>query len=212
MEKNKSISCICPISIFGPVEKFVFLSQADVLIELEENFQKRSMRNRTKILSANGPLLLSIPLKKGKTKSKIIDVVISYDENWVKDYLEGIKSSYASAPYFEYYFDSVASIISERKNKLIDLFNSSFAFLQKQLDFSKVKYTTNYNPSYDKYYDLRKTNGEQYVELEPYQQVFSDRFSFQAELSVLDLLFNLGPEASLILKNSKIKEKIKSKK
>ena len=197
-------SFISPISIFGPVEKFVFLSQQHGLIELQENFQKKSMRNRTVIMTANGVQTLSIPLRRGKTKENIKDVIIAYDENWVKDYIEAMRSAYANSAYFDHYFPRIESIINTKHKFLMDMFYSSFEFLSGALDLNSCSFTEEYVLTYEHIIDLRNSRPEDHVILKEYFQVFSDRFPFTKGMSILDCLFNTGPETDSILKSSTI--------
>lgn len=194
---------ISPISIFGPVELFVLMYHYDSLIEVCETYQKRSIRNRTRILSANGPLLLTVPLEKGKTKTAIKEVRISYGENWIKDYLEGLRSAYANAPYFDYYFPDLEIIIKEKPIFLFDLFESSMSLLKKWIPLKPMAYTSSFQKEYRKSADLRVNKPDTYVKLRSYTQVFSEKFPFTGMLSILDLLFNLGPESTVILADSK---------
>lgn len=203
---SMSKKLISPICIFPSVEFYVLNSRYEVLFEMHENFQKRSMRNRTVILSANGPLTLSIPLQKGKTKSNIKDVLISYEENWIKDYLEGIKSAYANAPFFDFYFYLTEEIINSKPKSLWALFHSCFNLTESLLQLKGHGFTDGFKKYYPNDIDIRNDkNYHDGIVVKSYNQVFEDKFAFTSKLSILDLLFNLGPESSSVLKQSKIK-------
>ncbi len=195
---------ISPISIFGPIEKYVLLSRMNGFIEVHENFQKRSFRNRTLILGTNGILRLSIPLEKGKTNKPIKEVKISYAENWIKDYLEGIRSAYGNSPYFEFYFDQIEQIILAKPLYLFDLFENSFQFITKYIVINQWHYTDKYQKLYNDAIDLRTNNPSLYVNTLVYDQVFGDKYNFTKALSILDLLFNLGPESQRVISKSVI--------
>lgn len=201
---NKPDSVITPISIFGPMEKYALLRRYSGRIEIHEHYQKRTMRNRTLILSANGPLLLTIPLKKGKTRQDITEVHIAYDENWMKGYLQSITSAYANAAYFDFYYPGVKEIILSKPGKLFELFDMSFAFIQKHIAIKDYSYTSSFVHEYANAIDIRKGKTSSYVHIPPYIQVFSDRFAFVNELSILDILFNLGPESNTHLAQAQI--------
>lgn len=196
---------ITSISIFGPVEMYALLARYPSWVEIHENYQKRTRRNRTLILSANGPLMLSIPLVKGKTKQAITQVEISYAEDWTKDYLQGIRSAYGNSAFFEYYFDDIAELIGSRPKMLFELYESSHKIVAAALQLDPVRYTTGFNPYYEEMIDIRNKSAMKWVDTSRYNQVFEHKFGFTKGLSIVDLLFNLGPEALRILKESKIR-------
>ena len=125
------LKAIAPISFFGPIIKYAIIKQCDTKIDIHENYQKRSMRNRTQILAANGILNLSIPLKKGNSQKSIKDVRISYYDNWSREHIMTLKSAYGSSPYFEYYFDRLEKILRTKHEFLFDLFESTHDFCNK---------------------------------------------------------------------------------
>lgn len=190
---------VCPISVFGPTAMFSLYKTHNPVIEAHENYQKRSMRNRTYVLTANGPMNLSIPLRKGKTNTAIREVKISYAENWIKNYLQAIRSAYANAPYFDFYYPAVESIMKKEHNLLFELAQESLEYLLKELSLPRPDISSEYNPDYPGAIDLRKHNVSDYIRLKPYVQVFSDRHRFINGLSILDALFNLGPETNTYL-------------
>jgi len=201
LNKDKAI---VPISVFGPIIKFAVIKQCDTLVEIHENYQKRSMRNRIQILGANGKLNLSIPLEKGKNLKGIKDVKISYDEDWSRNHIMTIKSAYGNAPYFEYYFDKIEKILTNKHTFLYDLYKESFAFCSKVVNVSELESTQGYNSFNTEVIDLRSSKINLTYKIPEYEQVFEDKFGYVSNLSILDAIFNLGPETSLILNNTKI--------
>ena len=201
MKNKKAIS---PISFFGPIIKFAIIKQCETTIEGFENFQKRSMRNRTQILGANGSLLLSVPLKKGKNQSAIKDVKIAYEDDWQRDQVMTIKSAYGSAPYFDYYISDIERIYNSKHLYLIDLFEEQYQWLQKKLDLPDLIYSTTFEKQYSDTIDLRSKSIPLTYEIPKYFQVFEDKFGFTSNLSIIDLIFNLGPESKMILNKTKI--------
>jgi len=190
---------VCPISIFGPAAMFCLYNTHLPIIEKHENYQKRSMRNRTRILSANGPMNLSIPLRKGKTKTPITEVKISYAANWMKDYLQAIRSAYANAPYFDFYFSLVESAIRKEHVLLFDLAQESLFIILNELSLPLPEYTDRYIDNYPECIDLRQYDVTEYVKASTYVQVFSNRYAFVQNLSILDALFNIGPETAIYI-------------
>lgn len=167
-----------------------------VILEAHENYQKRTIRNRTTILNANGPYLLSIPLKKGKTKSLITETEISYDEAWQVQHLKHIKSSYGSAPFYEHYIDDISELIGQSPPTLW-LLNLSILNYLKSIDYCKSwSYSKKYVSSKDIVYQDHRMDIPQTQQIKSYGQVFENKYGFVANLSCLDLIFNLGPEGA----------------
>lgn len=186
------------------------LLQADsILIDRQEHFVKRSYRNRAHILGANGILRLSIPLESGKhQRAAMKDVRISYRQDWQKLHWESLVSAYRRSPYFEYYEDGFRKLYNEPVEHLIEyntqwmMAVASLLKITLPISFTEKYYTTDEFTGKDfrSYFMPHKKNG---LNLPAYPQVFSDRFEFQEDLSVLDVLFNLGPRSTDYLKNIK---------
>ena len=181
-----------------------FYSSEIVFIEIHESFQRHSERNRTKILSANGSILLTVPVKKN-TKYIMKNVEIA-DSIWQKKHLMSIRSAYGSAPYFIYYFDDIKKIIKKKHKFLIDLNNEILSFFKDILNIkTEFRDTDKYVKSYSKKFDDYRTEKINY-NFDVYPQVFGNKF--KSNLSILDLIFNLGPESEIYIKNlSQIKQK-----
>lgn len=204
MNKRKAIS---PISFFGPILKYAILKKCETEIEVHENYQKRSMRNRMQILGANGALNLSVPLEKGKNQKSIKDVKISYDEHWSRSHIMTLKSAYGNAPYFEYYFDKIESILNSKHTFLFDLCQSTMDFCTKTIGLKTCSFTNSYRPFNNNTIDLRTPQKNLSFSIPDYFQVFEEKFGYIENLSILDAIFNLGPETSLILHNTMIETK-----
>lgn len=187
-------TAIIPISYFGPIDYYKMLNMEGVYIEACENYQKRSIRNRASVLGANGPLTLSVPLVKGKTTVPITQVLISYDEDWHLYHLKTLASAYGSAPYYEHYIDEIEKILRLKYEHLFELTRQIYAWLEKIGYLRPVSYTTAYMRAVDKRQDCRQAGWQWADAGGAYCQVFEDRHGFVSGLSILDLLFNLGPE------------------
>lgn len=194
--KEKTV--IVPTSYFGPISYYVLFNKSKLLIEANENYQKRSIRNRCIILSSNGKLNLSVPLQKGKTQKPIQEVKIAYEENWVNNHLTAISSAYGAAPYFQYYFADVKEILERRPEFLLELNNSIIIWLSSKGIINLPVYTESYNKHLEGIIDLRVYIAIS-TELANYPQVFESKYGFTEDLSILDLLFNLGPETRAYL-------------
>jgi arylamine N-acetyltransferase len=188
-----------------PVEYLARLVKAgEALIEREENYLKQSYRNRCYILSAGGKQLLSVPVLLGSVhKTLVKDIRIDYSKRWQQVHLGALTSSYNSSPYYLYYFEIIEKIILVNHKYLLDLNMDLLQAILKILNTDiKVSYTTEFKPVEESKSDFRyrinpKKNSDYPVG--KYLQVFSSTSGFVPGLSVVDLIFNTGPEASLYL-------------
>ena len=186
---------------FPPVEYFSLISRSDeILIEREENYLKQTYRNRCYILSAHGTQVLSIPVYLGSFhKTPIKDIRIDYSKRWKQVHLRAMAASYNSSPYFEFFFENIEKIILKNHDFLLDLnmeiTESVFEILKLK---NTISYTTNFEPVGEIENDLRyriTPKGESHFAVKEYFQVFNKGEGFVPGLSILDLVFNMGPEA-----------------
>ncbi len=191
---------------FLPSQYFFALhAQQGVYVEIHENYQKRSFRNRCIIAGPNGPQLLTIPLRKGKNQQKpITKVEISYDEDWPRKHLSALKTAYQSAPFYEHYIDGLKEILL-KKEPFIFLLNKNLMdwFIYQLADLKSIQYTDTFHKnigSLDKRNTCNPRNYQLWNTLK-YPQVFEDRLGFLPNLSMIDLLFCQGPAAGLMLQD-----------
>lgn len=201
MKKGIFPSCYNP-----PINYFYYLLQhEEIIIDFNENFVKQTFRNRCQILSPNGIQNLSIPLlhvKKRKTTKK---TQIAYVENWQKMHWRSLEAAYRSSPYFEYYEDRFYPVFMERKYEfLYELNLELLLLLLKTIGIeTKITFSENYSKTYENAVDYRAIMTPKQpnsLKFYKYIQVFNDRHEFIPNLSVLDLLFNEGPNAINYLK------------
>jgi len=191
-------SIIQETQIFGPIGIFAhYLNKEEIIVEKHENYQKRSFRNRYDILTANGVLRLTIPLCKGKNnKMPIAEVKIAYDDNWVDIHLQTLRSAYGKSPYFEFYFDDLEKIFAKKHSLLFDFNMECMLFIFSKLKLSKKNSTSNsYLQKYENLVDIRNKKWDDLQDHSSYVQVWEDKFGFTPNLSILDLLFCMGPES-----------------
>ncbi len=193
------------IQYFGDIHYYYEIQKySDIFIEAHEHYIKQTIRNRTYILTANGTMPLIIPVIHQNNKENISQKEICYKEKWHKKHYTAIISAYKNAPYFEYYADDLLRWLINPNEKFLFQFNLNiFKKILSLLDiYINIYYTSEYTSFYTcDYRDYFKKNIHLPRHLKiPYLQVFSDRFSFQENRSILDLIFNLGPHAKNYLK------------
>jgi len=193
-------------SYFPPVQYYSkIVKDENVLIEQYEHYGKQSFRNRCDIYGANGKLTLSVPVIKG-ARLKILtrDIRIEYVEDWRKVHFKGIESAYRKSPFYEYYIDDIEPLFSKKHKYLLDLNNNILEVVNEILEINpSIKMTEDYIKDTEGMDDWRegihpkksRQKEDKSFIATPYTQVFSDKLGFEPNLSVLDLIFNLGPEA-----------------
>ena len=205
---------ILPLTYLGNIFYYVHLIQGKCTIDIHSHYVKQTYTNRCTILSTNGPQDLTIPIIKPKEKTPIKDIRISSHDNWQQLHWRTIHSAYNSTPFFEYFCDDYAPFYEKNWDFLLD-FNLEIQQNTLQLlNFQKIEHTLSdsyIEPSNFITKDLRevinpkKFNVTLYNELNnPYYQVFNSKFSFTPNLSIIDLLFNMGNESRIYLKNISI--------
>lgn len=194
---------IFPIFYLPPVSYFSALNATDFqfLIEKEEHFPKQTNRNRTTIYSPNGPLDLFLPVIKGsKYHTKMKDVKISYDFKWQRLHWLSLESCYRNSAYFEYYEDELVPFYEKKTTFLFDYNLEMLQWIFKQLKKApQLDFTTEYHKDIAPELDFRGKGQFKDPALlpvaKPYYQVFEDRSGFLPNMSIVDLLFNQGPQA-----------------
>jgi hypothetical protein len=197
-------------SYLGPVQYFTkFLVHPVQIIEQYDHYIKQTYRNRCNIMGANGMLPLSIPVLKGQAhKTFVRDIRIDYDKKWQKLHWRRIESAYRHSPFFEFYMDDFSPFYEKRFEFLLD-FNTTL--LEIVLQSLEIDNTTDFSEEFihagtGDHADYREaihpkrdlSSDPLFVPLS-YQQVFTERHGFKANLSIIDLLFNEGPNARLVL-------------
>ena len=186
---------------FPPAEYFSLIKNSEkVLIEQEENYIKQTYRNRCKILTSNGIMVLSVPVMKGNQRNAPVkDIVIDYSKRWQQVHKRAMTFSYNKSPYFHFYFEFIEKILLSNHKFLLDLNNEMLNKCLEILNINKcVSYTSFFEPVKGMDQDFRyrispkKISGYTY---RPYFQVFNYK-RFVPGLSILDLIFNMGPEST----------------
>ena len=183
---------------FPPVAYMAAMMRYDeVLIEAKETFPKQTYRNRMEIMTAEGVRTLSVPVVRSN-HSRTDEVAVDYKERWNVVQWRTLTAAYAASPYFLYYSDDLEALLMARYERQIDLNQAALVWLLKKLEAEvRLALTTDYRPvaenDYRTCFSPKKLMAAE--SFPTYYQVFADRQPFAANLSVLDLLMNLGPEA-----------------
>ena len=186
------------------------LSPSVVYIEACENYQKQSYRNRCRFYAADGVQALSYPIihEGGTHKLPISEIKIDWSTPWLQQHERAIVSAYRTSAYFEYYQDELFAILESRPERLLDLNMDLLRFFIEKTGLSvDLRLTSEYSREVDMT-DLREaihpkrpnTILRNLALEKPYFQVFSRKHGFQSDLSIMDLLFNEGPDSILYLK------------
>jgi hypothetical protein len=208
LAQNKMMKTVwLSTAYLAPVEYYMQLNNAtQVVIEKQENYVKQTYRNRCVIATANGLQTLSIPVVKPDLhKSHTQDIRIADHGNWRHLHWNAIVSAYNSTPFFEYYVDDFYPFYENKPGFLFDFNEQLRELICSLLDiYPDVSYSTHYvlNTKDDEL-DLRETIHPKKASpvncFKPYYQVFEGKYGFRPNLSIIDLLFNMGPEATLYI-------------
>lgn len=202
----------------APVEYYTKLAAGEeVYIELYENYNKQSYRNRCTLVSPTGESALSIPIVKPDSPKAIVkDIRISDHGNWRHLHWNALLSYYNSTPFFEYYQDDFRPFYEKKYEFLLDFNEELRTLICDLIDINPtIKYTDSYIHDFEGS-DFRETIHpkkdwkETSVGFSPvrYYQVFEQRLGFLPNLSIVDLLFNMGPESFLVLNKSIAEDEI----
>ena len=195
---------LLPTAYCPPIAYFAYIAGHDaIVIEQHETFPKQTYRNRTLIMTANGILPLSVPaVRTNGNHTTTAEIGITYAEHWNIQHWRAIESAYNASPYFLYYRDGLEQILLTQHAQLIDLNQQLLQFFLKKL---KIPCAVSYSADYARPdsiaddCDLRQRfspkKKETLFEFPAYEQVFSAKFPFTPDLSIIDLLFNLGPDS-----------------
>jgi hypothetical protein len=202
--KIKSVfsSCYLP-----PVYYYMhFIKAEEAVVDVNEFFVKQTYRNRCTIVGANGLQDLIVPIENRSSKILMKNMRIANVENWQKNHWKTIESAYRKSPFFEYYEQDLYSFYSTKKYDNLVAFNTElFTKINQLLNLKTVfVFSDKYIESSDFVEDYRTEispkNKQLVFNQKQYIQVFGDKLGFQPNLSIIDLLFNEGPNSLNYLK------------
>lgn len=201
--------CVLSTAYLPPIQWFAKIAAYPrVVIEAHENYVKQTYRNRCLIADDKGTLPLVVPAKHGN-HTPIRQVVVSPHGNWPHIHRQALITAYENSPFFEFYADDILPLITSAPTALFD-FNTSLVRkltelldLNTNLEFTAAYYTPDAFPA-DDFRNIISPKTPLTADYsffpEPYYQAFAPRRGFIPNLSVIDLLFNMGPEARPILR------------
>lgn len=206
-------TCLLETAYFPNIQFFSYLATHDhCLLEACEHYQKGSYRNRCHLAGSHGLLRLTVPLKKGKNEQMpITKTNVSYDQNWPLQHWATIQSTYGKAPFFSDYAVFLRPLLENPPGGLFALNQKIIHTLCDLLMLPPPGETSDFQLNYgDEINDYRgvvhpkshRATNDPNFHAPHYPQIFADRIGFQPNLSILDLLFCVGPEAVLYLQQA----------
>lgn len=204
---------------FGPIQWYQKLNRYDCcLIEQYDSYQKQTFRNRCIIATANGKQALTVPVEHTDDKPLVKDLRISDHNQWRRIHWNALQSAYSESPFFEYYADDIHPFFVKKYTFLVDFNEEIRQKICELIDIQPlVEYTTSFLSSYPKpqgghdsasdvlYHDYRNVIHAKHpqpdadFQAKEYWQVFQHKHGFLPNLSILDLLFCMGPESVFYL-------------
>lgn len=213
------MNAILATTYFGPVQWYQKLNRFDgVLMEQHEHFLKQTYRNRCVIATTQGQQALTVPVEApvgegvALSKTPIKDVRISNHGKWRKEHWNALQSAYGESPFFEFYEDDIRPFFENRWEYLLDF---NMAITEKMCELLDIHPHITLTESYQNSLPFGEGRGvaldfrtvihpkhpqeDSDFSPKPYYQVYKERFGFLPNLSILDLLFNMGNEAVFYL-------------
>ena len=187
---------------FPPIDCFRALTSHQVTLEYADRYEKQSYRNRCYIYGANGLLPLIVPVQHDGNR-RGADRKIAYDTNWQAQHWKSLQAAYRRAPYFEFYEETIRPLYEKPERFLYDWNQKTLAvafrllYIKFSLQKTKVYQSTPIDSvDFRESFQAKNRNTRNFI---PYAQVFENRHGFLPNLSILDLLFCMGPESPLYL-------------
>jgi len=192
---------------FGPIQWYQKLHRYDhCLIEQYDTFQKQTYRNRCVIATANGVQALTVPIEHSDDKMLTKDLRISDHNQWRRVHWNALLSAYSESPFFDYYADDIRPFFERRYEFLVDFNEAIRQKVCELIDIQpNVSYTSDFRHQTSDIADFRDVIHAKHPlpddDFLPknYWQVFANRYGFQPNLSILDILFCMGPETVFYL-------------
>lgn len=202
-------AAIIEAQVFPPVQFFSKYFVFDqIILDTSERFEKQSYRNRFQVLGANKVLDLIVPVHKGKTRLTTSEVRVSYHHDWKREHLQAIKSAYGKSPFFDHYFPQIEALYQKPQDLLFNWALQSIKWAENAIGLESLAMVGENEHATDLKGIMHPK--ERYQKPDPsfkatsYFQCFSHS-GFVANLSVLDLIFNEGPNSVEVVRNSVVR-------
>ncbi len=201
---------ILPAYLLPPKSYFTQIKAAkSLIINDEEVYKKQSLRNHFSILTSQGPLMITYPVRRPWREKPIKQIEIDKSQKWLKNHWRSIKTAYGKAPFYEFYMDYFELLIKNPTDNLLDFNLQNLKLCLKILGINKKIYLlskernnilnkSQFESELERFKKWDVYFSQQQDEM-AYQQQFGN--DFVAGLSIIDLIFNQGPESVLYLKN-----------
>ncbi|CEN36511.1 WbqC family protein [Capnocytophaga cynodegmi] len=193
---------------FPSIAQFHLILKYPCILEVSDNYQKQTLRNRAYIYGANGKQALNLPIKHvgGETGRQLFkDVRVENHFPWQRLHWKSLETAYRTSPFFEYYEDDLLPLFEKKYTFLLDVnmdtIQTLLACLQTDINFDKTKSYEAEPKQVKDFRFLTSAKKEFLLQMEEYHQIFSDKHGFLPNLSILDLLFHEGPNTEDYLMN-----------
>lgn len=197
-----------PPRLFGSVAYYALMARfPQVYIDYDMRYDKRAKStHRFAICGNNGPLMLTVPVSRPKGaflegNLKWSDILVSAHGDWWETMFTALASAYGRTPFFEFYIDRLRPAFVSRPLPQTETLTSLSRFADSAVRDILGFETRNADMPGEEKYDYRRADIEGLYPPRPYWQVRADSIGFVPGLSILDLIFNLGPEAPVYLHN-----------
>lgn len=194
---------LLPPQLFGSVAYYALMAQySQAVIDTTMRYDKRFKSvHRYSIAGTDGELRLTVPVSRPEgafSEGNLTwdRVTVSDHGRWWEVHMQALESAYSRTPYFEFYIDRFAHLFSPEHRPITDLVTDADRIIRDILGIAQAPDS----PSTD-VHDYRHTDFSGIAVQHGYWQIRADKYGFLPSLSVLDLIFNLGPEAPLLLIN-----------
>ena len=200
-----------PLRLFASVDYYAAMAaHRHVIIDDNARYDKRQKStHRMDIIDTHGIKTLTVPVSRPQNfhgQLRWSDIAISRHGLWWHVIDETLASAYGRTPFFEFYIDRLRQFFSastpDTFPNVATLCRESDKVIRKILSLNtSISYTS--DPSAPVTATLNPATREATDSLNPtaieYNQVRRDKFGFVSHLSILDLIFNMGPESPIIL-------------
>ncbi|MBP5420620.1 MAG: WbqC family protein [Bacteroidales bacterium] len=204
MSENSNNKSLQTLPYCGCVDHWARIIYGGGRLTADGVYQRRTFRSRTIIMSANGPLAITVPVvaEYGKPYR---DIRLNYDTDWATQHLRAIMSAYSSSPFYEYFVDDFERVYSQHYDFLVDFNVEVMSLIAELMGVTLPQDVWQADNSVHCEEDLRIAIEPKFQHLlrlkeVPYYQVFTEKYGFVPHLSILDLLFNMGRESRVVLR------------